>query len=637
MKTQANNNRILKVCGRGSDRNGVVLVAAVVCLAACLMFTAFAVDMGMIGITQIELQNGVDAAALAGAMEITHAVENAGEDVEDAMEYARSMAAAKAVEVAALNGIFVDPDRDIEFGHRYFDEAQNGWTIEWGASNSNVVRVTARRDNTDVAAEDGQLPLPFASVFGDETATLSARATGYVEARDIVTVLDFSRSMNFDSYFADEYQDPNAQLPQAEIEANLLEIWEDLEFPAYGNMPFNPDWVTVPSVDNGEVEVTWRSTAVDIVANDYDNPADFAKVYLKYSNGSGQYFTPSGSSQTFQGTGSNAGRRITSAWVKDDNVWEEFNFYNNNTIKRGLDLDGVPYPYPVGSWDRYIEMARDHSPSMTSYYQAEIYNKGYRRKFGVLTFLHYLLRFESGHSETPDLWMTRHYPFHAVKEGHTLFCDFLKELNFGDHTGLVSYDTYHRVEVALNETGMPSVDISGEPLTNDYDSVATLMQYKQAAHHAYATNMGGGLKDGKTLLEEHGRDGARPTILLMTDGNTNTMDSGESSTLPSDWNWDELLDYDGDGEGDFETSSAHKRYVLKLAKECLDAGITIHTMSVGADADRELMEAIAHLGRGIWIDIPGGTSITEMESNVRAAFEHIAASVPPATLLNDEY
>ena len=115
------------------------------------------------------------------------------------------------------------------------------------------------------------------------------------------------------------------------------------------------------------------------------------------------------------------------------------------------------------------------------------------------------------------------------------------------------------------------------------------------------------------------------------------MDSGESSTLPPGWNWDELLDYDGDGESDFETSSSHKKYVLKLAKECLDAGITIHTMSVGADADRELMQAIAHLGRGIWIDVPGGTSVAEMEADVRDAFKRVAASVPPATLLNDEY
>ncbi len=76
-----------------------------------------------------------------------------------------------------------------------------------------------------------------------------------------------------------------------------------------------------------------------------------------------------------------------------------------------------------------------------------------------------------------------------------------------------------------------------------------LIHYKQAAHYSYATNMGGGLKDAKILLDNHGRPGARGTVLLITDGNANTIDSGDSSSLPGDWDWDELFDYDNDGVG----------------------------------------------------------------------------------------
>jgi hypothetical protein len=108
----------------------------------------------------------------------------------------------------------------------------------------------------------------------------------------------------------------------------------------------------------------------------------------------------------------------------------QLDFYSNSIIKRGLGLTGVAYPYSVGSWDNYISMAREHSSSSTSYYEPEIETKGYRRKFGIMTFIHYILKYESGHWETADLWQTRHYPFHSVKEGEKLFCDFLEDLNF---------------------------------------------------------------------------------------------------------------------------------------------------------------------------------------------------------------
>jgi hypothetical protein len=180
---------------------------------------------------------------------------------------------------------------------------------------------------------------------------------------------------------------------------------------------------------------------------------------------------------------------------------------------------------------------------------------------------------------------------------------------------------------------MPTVDISSKPVTNDYQAIRDLIHYKQCGHYAYSTNIGGGLKSAKALLDAHGRAEARPTILLMTDGNSNTIDSGDSTSLPSNWDWNYLFDYDGDGSADYSTSDSQKRYVLRKAKECVDAGYTIHTMVVGDDGDRDLMQAVAHLGRGIFIDVPSGSSVSQMEEDVREAFNRIASFVPPATLL----
>jgi len=599
---------------------------AVFFLAALLAFVALGVDIGYLALVQQRMQNANDAAALAAAMEISYAVETADDDVADVTQYAEQQARLRAAAIAEVNGFYVDPDRDVQFGRRSYDASTGQFGIDWEGTPPNVVRVRIHRDNVEADAPDSQVQLFFAGVFGRGRQSLTTSAAAYVESRDIVSVLDFSRSMNFDSYFCSE---ATIQLSQSEIEANLQKVWNDLGSPTYGNMPFTPTWVTIPSATWGEstLKVTWQATQVYIECS-----SNLNRVKLTFSNGNTQTFTTTTQVGTWAGTGSNAGKRITKCECRRSTTTETFDFYSNSHIKRGLGLTSVPYPFPVGSWDYYIQMVRDTSGS---YEDEQIYNYGYRYKFGLMTFMHYLLRFECGHGETPDLWKTRHYPFHCLKEGQVLLCDFLEELSFNDYVGLVSYDTHHRVEDSLSGSGMPSVDISDEPITNDYQAIRDIIEHKQAGHYYYATNIGGGLKDAKQLLIDHGRIGARPTILLMTDGNSNTIDSGESTTLPSDWDWDELFDYDGDGEGDYYTSDGQKRYVLKIAKQCLDQGFTIHTIAMGADADRDLMRAIAFLGNGTFVDVPGGQSVSDMEADVMAAFHEIAAFVPPAQLLND--
>ena len=52
-------------------------------------------------------------------------------------------------------------------------------------------------------------------------------------------------------------------------------------------------------------------------------------------------------------------------------------------------------------------------------------------------------------------------------------------------------------------------------------------------------------------------------------------------------------------------------------------------------ADRELMQAIASAGGGVFIDVPGGSTIAEMESQLEEAFAQIAAKVPAVKLVFD--
>jgi hypothetical protein len=87
---------------------------------------------------------------------------------------------------------------------------------------------------------------------------------------------------------------------------------------------------------------------------------------------------------------------------------------------------------------------------------------------------------------------------------------------------------------------------------------------------------------------------------------------------------------------DYTTSDNYKRYAFWEATEAVKRGITIHTIAIGAEADRDLMEAIAFAGAGVFIDVPAHATVEEMEEQLSAAFSQIAAKVPPAQLLYED-
>jgi Mg-chelatase subunit ChlD len=618
----------------GPRRKGVITVLAALTLILIFAFVAFAVDTGRIVLTQTNLQNACDAAALAASQELSMALEAnmEGEDgVEEALEAAREVAR----EVAEANGVYIDEEVDVRFGKRWFDEENGEWPIEWDVVPYNVVRVTARRDQEDTSAADGRLPMAFGWAVGVDSVELSNSATAFFESRDIVVVMDYSASMGYDSQFRDASVE---RLGQPAIETNLNEIWQDLGSPAYGTMPFTPTWVTIPgqaaSGTIPHIDVTWKSTAIDVVST-----MSLKNVVLQYSSGHKQTFSSlSGTTGTFAGTGSHAGKQIVKCWIKSGtnsspdgaDYGEKFDFYDNSKIKAGLGLTGVSYPFASGSWNNFIDFCRDSTGDAT-YYTQDVADAGYRRKFGTMLFMEFLLRHKEKNSETGSLWQTRHYPFQAVKDGMTLFTEHLATLSLDDNLGLVTYDTVSRIETTEPSAG---VDLSDEPMTNDYAAINSIQVHRQAGHYLSTTNIGGGLDKAIELLEEHQRAGARPTILLMTDGNANVRDPDYE--LPEDWDWDAITDFDGDGAADFETDDVYKQYAFGKAMEAVAMGATIHTISVGADADRDLMEAIAFAGGGEWIDVPGGSTVAAMEEQMNEAFSRIAAKVPPPKLIYEQ-
>jgi Flp pilus assembly protein TadG len=692
-------------------RHGAFLVLAIFCLMGCLAFAALSIDVGYLGVTKLRMQNAVDAAALAAVQEISNAIRTAPMGTEDVTSYSLGQARTVAADVARLNKIYVDPQTDVFFGQRTYDASTETYSIQWGVTPANTVKVVSRRTEDDVSASDGKLPLFFAGVIGDRYANVQTEAIAYVEARDMVVVHDFSRSMNFDSQFSDEAV---SRLSDAQIVSNLSLLWDDLMLhyeDNVGALDFDPLPLTLSDTRSGvSTSVTFRYDDASITTS-----GELQSVKLRYSNNRTETFSASGNAATIDGSNDISSVTVTvqsssddeneevtlssngidvsfssdresadissekrmasmrvyfqdgssrsvdlhnaksysysrskpisslkidlkggrTKWIDFDpeeggsgsaeTVVQQFDDTNSN-VEQAFGLDETPYPFPYGSWDEFIDHCRDYDPFAS---------RGYRETYGGLTFANYLLRERSSHAETPALAQARHYPFSSIKQGHALLCDFLANLGFDDQLGMVSYDNNHRVEKVLQEDDptIPLVDISSDPISADFVALNNLMKYKQANHYSPSTNMGGGLEEAIDLLNEHARAGTRPTIILMTDGNSNVMDRGASGSLPRSWDWDKLFDYDDDDSGDYYTSSTQARYVLMEAYEAYSLGYTVHAMSVGMDADRDLLRAIAHLGGGIYIDVPGGASVSDMEDQILEGFHKIASQVPPAKLI----
>ena len=213
------------------------------------------------------------------------------------------------------------------------------------------------------------------------------------------------------------------------------------------------------------------------------------------------------------------------------------------------------------------------------------------------------------------------------------FCQFMNDLSYGDHSGLVDYATSARIETGLNEDGADvTVNLgTSDLMSTRYQDINTIQFHKQAGHYTSTTATGDGILKATNLINSNGRYGAHKVILLMTDGIPNVYPSGFS--LPSSWNWNTLLDYNKDGIADYTTSDVSSQYALYQAKLAADQEIKIHTLCVGAGADTALLKAIAKISGGMDVVVPAGTSVTAQTLLLQEAFGILAGQVPPPRLV----
>jgi Mg-chelatase subunit ChlD len=160
-----------------------MLVLIAICLPLCVIMAAFAVDVAWMQLVRTELRAATDAAARAGAKELS-------------LSQDRSAARDRAKQVARRNNVAGEPlvlaNQDIEIGKGKQSGDDTRFIFTAGGTKPNAVRVTGRRTSGSAA---GPVDLLFAGVLGVRQFEPLESATSTQLDRDICLVVDRSGSM----------------------------------------------------------------------------------------------------------------------------------------------------------------------------------------------------------------------------------------------------------------------------------------------------------------------------------------------------------------------------------------------------------------------------------------------------------
>ena len=250
-------------------------------------------------------------------------------------------------------------------------------------------------------------------------------------------------------------------------------------------------------------------------------------------------------------------------------------------IKSYLGLTNVPYPYPQGSWDEYINYVKTSLDD--SWRDAD--ERAYEDRYGLRTFVHYLLDKRHCEWETPELSNTRVQPVHALKQAIGVLCQYLVSIDSSDQVGLVSYCDTSRIE---------------HELTYDLEAIAVEAYSQQAGSYGSQTNIASGVDLAVAeLLGPRARPTAKKVMILMTDGMANRPDNEEIA----------------------------REVCIESATGTGANRIQIFTISLGSVADQELMAELAELGKGEHYHVPT-LAISQYEEDLRQVFRTLGGRRP---------
>lgn len=552
------------MCAYGSrpsstHRRAVVVFLVVVLIPVLLGFAVLTIDVGVLFNTRADLQNAADAGALAATVILA----------DDRSDAGVAKARAAAIEViqrhATLGGrpLNIDP-ADLVFGKVELDQIANQYKFTPTEVLPNGVHIDIIKS---AGSANGAIPLFFASIFGRKTSDVTASATAALAGtRDIAVVFDLTYTMNSDSqlYHARPHTAENGTALDG-MQINLRDIWCALDGPA-PSRPYLPgeEDETEYASDTGPTIGAMSTWGLPIVPNTYDPTTDPGLWYIPNSGAC----TEAGVTASLTARGYNAARRAnimagpSSTWSNRTAVmiglanWTPSSAGDTSVSSGELTWIALP-SYATGwTWSNYVSFVASTSSNMYSG------DSRLRYRFGVKTYTNFLLE-RPRYNQTNILWQTPELPIQAIKDAVQTFVDVLVDSGNRDHVSLETFDNIGRHQIDL---------------TDDLQSIPDRLYELQAAHWEQTTNLGAGIAEGiEELTSSRARPESDKVIIVLSDGQPNTNEEGA---------WD--------GYGSLVASN----HALAQAQRAADENIRIYAITVGLDANRDLMQQIAKIGNG---------------------------------------
>ncbi len=562
---------------------------------------ALAVDTGLMFSAKQELQSAADAAALAAASQLGAAD-------------ASTLALAEASTFSGLNKIMGTGasvvSSDMVLGHA----VMNGEKFDFQAGQLpyDAVRITLRRQQ---GIGDGPVSLLFAKTFGMSGASLQASATAMLVPRDIALVIDLSGSMNDDSELRHHKQFASEKTGYINgVQINLTNIWNSIPVstgkagiqngqdpsapgaagvgdnqPATGagapqlagGNPDPGDEVTGGSSNPNGPRFGWMTGWGDaIVLGSYNASSDSGLHYIKryrtcsdadvIENLTTAGYTSSERSALLSGSydssSSRYKRRVQvllglAGWksgksnAKYSSGGDGDNYVDSNELTQT-----VSYPFSSGSWDHYAYYV------MSSWTRMARTDSDLRYRFGLKTFINYLLEWKPRKSQTEDLYLTPEEPLYSVKGAVQTMIDEIIFLDTQDHVSLETFGQYGRHRLNLSDPTGSSLAVVLQEVPDDLNTY-------QAGHDYVYTNIGSGIDEGiDELTSVRARTAAAKVVILLTDGkpNVNQYNSTVGNNHPQAIGW-----------------------ATDRADAAKAAGMTVYTIGVGGDVDEALLGDLA--------------------------------------------
>jgi len=565
---------------------GTVLTQGVLFGSAVGLATmAMAIDTGLMYSAKQELQNAADSAALAAASQLGATTE--------AQELAGAQAAAfSSLNKVAKDGYDLNVNADVKFGHAVL----NGSKYDFYPDQQpyDAVRVHLHRDQT---AHDGPVSLTFARAIGRPTAHIQASATAMLVPRDIACVIDLSGSMNDDSELQHYKTFPSGNGgTRPGVQVNTRDIWCALNGPVphrpyVGGTPTTSEY----AADTGPTWGNLNAWGTQLTLGTYNPTTDTGLLYLKKTvNCTATSVTTNLTTRGYKTTASSSPSTMTEVDCLMKGTKD--NAYSNNFKNRCLVLlgladwksgksnskygqnvggDGDDYvedneltnqlAYPSGmsggSWASYLTYVSNSSTEMVGT------DSNFQYRYGLKTFVNYLLEDRAGHASTPILASCPEMPTTAVKDAVQSMIDTIVALQTQDHCSLEVFGTTSRHEVNL------SIPTTGQTLAQALQAVPNTLYQRQAAYYDGTTNIGAGINEGiKELTSTRARSAAAKVLIMLTDGKPNI---------------------DSRGSYVYDNAPSVISWCTDRANAAKNQHITVYTVGVGADVNPTLLSSLA--------------------------------------------